>query len=83
MGYQEMKEETDRVTAMLCALCELWEASGYPLAKLPPGLHVWWDRHKEVDRKRILEEQRKLDRLKTRASAISKLTTEERNALGL
>lgn len=43
----------------------------------------WWDEHKEADRKRILAEAEESNRNSLRQSAMSKLTSEERRALGL
>jgi hypothetical protein len=43
----------------------------------------WWDRHQELDRRRVDEEEKSRNKILLRARAIRKLTVEERQAIGL
>lgn len=72
-------KELDRVTAMLCDVLKLIDdcacptdaSDMYPSVK---GLEEWWEKHKGLDKQR--EE-------KERATALNKLTTREKELLGL
>ena len=46
-------------------------------------LAKWWDRHVEADRRRIASEEREVKRKANVKTGLSKLTVEERVALGL
>jgi hypothetical protein len=79
----------DRYTALLCAICGSMskrDADKYIYDGRNPKarkLADWWEKHQEVDRKRIALErkERELEAIKKRA--IKKLTKKEREALGL
>jgi hypothetical protein len=75
----------DRVTQLLCGLCDTIERGGNGKKELlaNPNLRAWWESHKETDRKekeRIAFEARKKELKK---SALAKLTADERAALGV
>jgi hypothetical protein len=66
--------ERNELTRMLCELCGLCDDMKSGVVRTVPGLYAWWNQHKESDAKRK-------ERLKKKA--ISKLTDEELEALGL
>jgi len=82
------KRELDRVTALLCALTKITGSRNVP------GLEEWIQEHAEMDRKRLEKEAENKRREEERTarekrmkelttSGLSKLTPEERKALGL
>ena len=93
------KQELDLATRLLCGVCRTLERASvsFKLASEiigEPELKEWYERHKAADEKRLKKEAEKrrkrdakrrekarLRRLKE--SAVSKLTDEEREALGL
>lgn len=46
-------------------------------------MQIWWRDHQEKDREREKEESEKAERNKVREAALSKLSKEEKEALGL
>lgn len=78
----------DKLTRMLCSVCkeidDLFDAEeGKTFIKGIKGLSEWWEEHKQIDAQR-LETEREQKRLrKLRKTALAKLTTEERQLLGL
>ncbi len=90
------RQELNIVTALLCATCRRIqrheEAVGHPLnppslIESVPGLRAWWDEHQERDRRREAAERQAAEsaakRESDRKAGLSKLTAEERRALGL
>ncbi len=47
------KKELDKLTAMLCEVCDLLDDG-----KLPEDIRHWWRKHQEQDRKRKARETR-------------------------
>jgi hypothetical protein len=76
-----LSEELDKVTAMLCLICQEFETASMALPSTE--IKQWWKKHKEVDRERIERELRELKIKEDKLSAISKLTPYERKLLGL
>ncbi len=60
-----LQKEVDRLTQMLCTLCQKKEDKE-ELWQLTPPIRAWWVHHKEADKRRLEAEQRaakaKLDR---------------------
>jgi len=77
-GEAELKKKADEATANLCSLLQKTDVS-----KCSPEMQIWWRDHQAADRAREAKEKVDADRKTLRASALSKLTNEEREALGL
>lgn len=80
----------DAYTKLLCEACHKMQEDGRDDRIIYDGknpearkLADWWDSHKEFDRKRLLKEGAKSKWDELKKEAISKLTEEERNILGL
>lgn len=56
-----------------------WNEAGVPRYRL----EKWWDEHKAEDHRRKKAEAEKQERERLRTEALSKLTPEERSALGI
>ena len=83
--HLKLKKHADRLARMACAAMEELEDNGIAEVLLLKNdeLREWWAAHKEADRKekaRIAEKERK-ERVK--AEALAKLSSEERELLGL
>lgn len=70
----QLKNELDKLTRMLCALCRSVESSATVNIYLDDETHKWWTIHKKMD---------ELRRQELRSRAKSKLSDDELNALGL
>lgn len=88
LSAEESNTEATKVTALLCSLCEALEkardTSPVPFhVDVPKAVDHWWAAHKKIDAKRQSEElaQNKQEQLKRKT--LSKLTKEEKIALGL
>jgi hypothetical protein len=68
---------------MLCQLCSLAESCAPALLNTVPELSIWWEQHKREDVERQKCELRARDKQELRRKAIQKLTTAEREALGI
>lgn len=90
--YIENLEKVDELTRMLCSLCRaVDEYNKHPHTDrvpvtMPNNIGDWWKRHKKIDDRvqetnRIAAEKLKKKK-KLRRSGLSKLTDEERTALG-
>lgn len=88
----EVKERLDRATHLLCSL--LKEMNDEEVTQLSDEMQVWWAKHQVEDRKReVAEAKREKQRLasdariheveRKRDVALSKLTAEDRDALGV
>lgn len=76
------KKGCDSFTAQVCErLTEIEKQQD--IRKYSLELQMWWRDHKEVDKKREEKEKEKLKREKLKKKALSKLTKEEKLALGL
>lgn len=79
----------DEATKILCECCRslneeetdrfIYDGRNAEARKLAD----WWDRHQEWDRRRVAEEEESRRRIMLKDRALRKLTTEEREALGL
>lgn len=63
----KLRKEGDKATRLLCTALEHFEGhaqSAYD--ELPKEVRNWWDKHKEVDKKRLKREkiQAEIDKLK-------------------
>lgn len=81
--YVTYKREADKVTDLLCALCYDIEKLNMVGYKFPKKVQIWWNEHKVADEKRRKEEEEARRIIELKKSAVSKLTAEERKALGL
>lgn len=95
VGHAQESQEAARVKASLCAILTAlesnlvilpdvlktvdWEAAGVPRKFLTD----WWAKHKRVDQKRREQEHQAAVRRHLRSQALAKLSTAEREALGL
>lgn len=68
----------DDMTRKLCTFCKGRNVKGYSLE-----LQIWWRDHQKWDLKRKLAARAKLKEKTVKARALSKLTREEKKALGL
>ena len=46
----EYKSRLNKLSKMLCAVCEMTEVEGMPLT-LPEDVKQWWNKHQEADRR--------------------------------
>ena len=88
----EIKERLDRATRLLCSLCKVM--SHDEMTHQTNELQVWWAKHQVEDHKREIAEikaevkrraaaAKKRDKTKQRKAGLAKLSTKERDALGL
>ncbi len=87
LSAQEANENATKLARMLCATLTLMEKQGdILLDHLNNETEEWWKEHKEIDRKRISKEKKEnlaaLRKRQVRKSALSKLSEEEKTALG-
>jgi len=82
--WHEERLKNDRVTALLCALCQrIEEGPSSKVINEDPALVAWWQEHKRLDAERKAQEARDFRRKRVAEEARSKLTREERIALGI
>ena len=55
VAYSTTKERLDEVTELLCSLCRSIEESNSTIT-VNRDLKIWWNNHKEMDKKRIEKE---------------------------
>ena len=88
----EIKERLDRATRLLCSLCKVM--SHDEMTHQTNELQVWWAKHQVEDHKREIAEiktevkrraaaAKKREKTKQRKAGLAKLSTKERDALGL
>ena len=88
----EIKERLDRATRLLCSLCKVM--SHDEMTHQTNELQVWWAKHQVEDHQREIAEikaevkrraaaAKKRDKTKQRKAGLAKLSTKERDALGL
>lgn len=72
---QSQQKKLDQVTRLLCYVCRHSNISEFnPGDKVKRELDAWWLKHQDFDKQRLK---------KAKESALSKLTEEEKEALGL
>ncbi len=78
-------ENLDKNTALLCKMCQEVDDKHIYNGRDPEArkLADWWDDHQERDRKRLAQEEADKHKAALRATALSKLTKAERDALGV
>ncbi len=79
------KVELDKVTKLLCELCESVEenACGDPqCGTFSEELNQWWEQHKKFDRMRKDMEERREYEIRVKEKAFSKLTSQDMEVLG-
>jgi hypothetical protein len=74
----DLRLKADQATATLCSRLQTIDVSKFSLE-----MQMWWRDHQKADEAREKAEKEKAEALSLRASALSKLTPEERKALGL
>ena len=47
----EAREEAQKVTELLCVLCQEWEMLK-KAPKFPPAVEKWWKKHKKQDKRK-------------------------------
>ncbi len=88
---KNLRADVDLLSQMLCLVCRDYDKDG---KEIPDAIKTWWNAHEEADRKRLEEENAKavkklaLDEAKRKReeikqTALSKLSWQERAALGL
>ena len=81
------KASLDKYARMLCGLCDRITATS--IVDVPPVIHLdielreWWIQHQLEDKAKEAREARELDKKNLRAHALSKLTAQERQVLGV
>ena len=78
------EKKLDKVTRLLCFT--LRTLSAPVLTTLLSGnkeLAEWWRAHQEEDKRRLEAERREFEKKQLKKKALSKLTQEERKALGI
>ena len=86
--FAEYQRKIDKLTRMLCGLCKVVEDftdgdDDVMVIDKVKNLRKWWNAHQAADRKR--EARQKVEKEKRRkiSIALSKLTDEERELLGI
>jgi hypothetical protein len=82
-GYPDEREElAQAATRAACDLATVLRSGG-TLEDCSSETRKFIDRHDTIDRERLREEREKVFRDKLRKKALSKLTPEERRAIGI
>lgn len=79
-GWPPAPSMEPKLTRMLCSALLQLEAGDIPI---PLDCKAWWAAHKKEDALRKRAEANKLAEAKKRKAILSKLTSEEREILGL
>ena len=77
-----VQADLDKVTRLFCETCKALVRQG-ALDILSDEAKNWWELHKDLDRMREAEEAEEEKRNRIRNNALGKLTSEEREALGI
>lgn len=79
------KEQADRLARIACKAMSELERNGIEdmLVLRDDEVREWWMKHKEADRKRREAEERAAYRERVKAEALSKLSDEEKEILGI
>ncbi len=91
---QSLKTDLDTVTRLLCDICNRHPSVTFAMCLVSAEFKAWWQEHEKLDKQRQEREEREATRLALEkqmdderrrlvASARSKLTEDERHALGL
>lgn len=85
LGEQEAREALTEVTRVACELAEAIRHSGqaFWFDRLTAKTQKWIRKHDKIDEQRRAESKREVEVNRARISALKKLTTAERKALGL
>jgi RPA family protein len=87
--YYTDTSKSDKITRTLCSLItKMDDETRNKIVyngkdKTSRRLADWWDEHQEADKKRLADEAKQKQKEKIKKSALSKLSEEERKALGL
>lgn len=80
----ELREKLDKVTRLLCGLCgRLIDAGKEGYIHKNKELSEWWEEHQRIDAARLRMEAMQKKKEGLRKLGLSKLTAEERQALGI
>lgn len=77
---KEIREEKNTVTRLACDRCKELEIRE---GRVPDWAVKWWKKHKQLDAKREAASLKRQKEIAIRVQALSKLTKEERNELGV
>jgi hypothetical protein len=83
--YQELKKTNDKLARIACKVMTELVAHGKAdfLVLKDDELREWWEKHQEADRKAREAAEAKKRLAQVRREALSKLTPEEKKALGI
>lgn len=76
--FYGMPEQIHEQTALLCKECQTRDVTKHSLE-----LQLWWRDHQEADRQKLLKEQKTAKQIKDKEAVLNKLTTYERQLLGI
>lgn len=80
----ETKNRLDKVTRLLCGLCERAECEARgTLISNDEELAQWWAKHQEEDLRREEQERKEREEKEAKRKALAKLSPRERRLLGL
>lgn len=92
--HKKTQERADKLSAMLCEALTFIEKYGITMSTLSLAINEWWTEHKRRDalerareeekqQKKVKEQQAKEEHHRLVTQAVSKLTPDERKALGV
>lgn len=76
---RRQRNELDKLTRMLCETCKQATRTGITLR---PEVRAWWEQHQKADARRLEEEAEAARQDQLRNQALTRLSDEERKALG-
>ena len=81
----ELRKQNDRLARIACKAMTALEEAGQEdfLLLKDEEVRGWWKKHKEADAKAKAEREEKARMARIKKEALSKLSTEERKALGI
>ena len=82
---KKLKAEADKLARIACKAMTALEEAGQEdfLLLKDEEVRTWWAKHKEADAKAKAEREEKARMARIKKEALSKLSTEERKALGI